>query len=78
VYTRRFGGTLFFLVLAAGLVKEATGQPHYARLATLLQRICPTKVLDERALGKKIKRFQKRKPEFVAEYLGAGQIRLKI
>ena len=32
-FTRRFGGTLGYLVLAAELVRKATGSPCYAQLA---------------------------------------------
>jgi hypothetical protein len=65
-------------VCPAGLVEETTGQPHYAQLATLMERVCPTKALDEKSLEKKINRFKNRNLEFVDEYLKGGQIRLKI
>jgi hypothetical protein len=78
VFKRKFTGTLFWLVLAAGLVEEVTDRPHYAQLATLMERVCPTKALDETSLEKKINRFKNRNLEFVDEYLKTGQLRLKI
>jgi hypothetical protein len=67
VFGRKFGGTLVYLVLAAELITEATQQPHYAEIATILERVSPRKPLSEFALSKKIVRFKKRQPDFVEE-----------
>jgi hypothetical protein len=66
-FKRGFGGTLGYLVLAAELVKKATGSPCYAQLATLLGRVSPQKALGLEALVKKIYRFKKRNREFMDE-----------
>ncbi len=66
-FKRGFGGTLGYLVLAAELLKKATGTPCYAQLSTLLARVCPQKALGVEALVKKISRFKERNPGFTAE-----------
>jgi hypothetical protein len=66
-FTRRFGGTLFFLVLAAELIRKATGSPCYAQLATILERVCPQKTLGVEAIVKKINRFKGRNRQFMDE-----------
>jgi hypothetical protein len=66
-FKRGFGGTLGYLVLAAELVRKATGSPCYAQLAALLGRVCPQKALGFEALVKKINRFKKRNQEFMDE-----------
>jgi hypothetical protein len=71
-FTRKFGGTLFYLVLAAELVRKATGSPHYAQLAIILERVCPPKALDAQDLVKKIYRFKQRNPAFTAEIEPGG------
>jgi hypothetical protein len=66
-FTRRFSGTLFCLVLAAELIRKATGSPCYAQLATVLERVCPQKALGVEALVKKINRFKGRNRQFMDE-----------
>jgi len=66
-FTRRFSGTLFYLVLAAELVRKATGSPRYAELETLLSRLCPREARGVQALVKKINRFKRRNPSCLDE-----------
>jgi hypothetical protein len=82
-FLRKRGGSLGLLVSAAILIEDATGQPHYPEIASLLRTICPGKALSkkkgkpvsENTIYRKISRFKKRNQEYVDEFLKPNQIR---
>jgi hypothetical protein len=62
IYTRKWGETLPFLVMAAALVEATTGSPHYGQLATLLEQICPKPMPKPKRKPKKPREPKPREP----------------
>jgi hypothetical protein len=80
-FTRKFTGTLVWLVAAAALVKKATGKPHYPEIATLVGIICPKQkpeLRTEGAIEKSVTRFKKRNQEFVRDFLSRGKVKKSV
>jgi hypothetical protein len=78
-FSKSFGGTLIFLVLASALVKSTTGKCHYATLADLLGPLTPgsdeRRILTSDAVRRKITRFQKRYPELAEQLSSPRKLR---
>ena len=77
-FSRRFGGGLCYLVLAAEWISENTGRPCYRELTTLLALVAPKNSLSEAALIYRINRFRTRQAEFMKNYMQGRKVNAAI